>query len=164
MSYIPEDAEWYIAELVMEITVTGARRNVVHRNLFLIKAHLPIDAYEKAVEKGHEEETEYENPKGQHVTIRFRGVSKLDVVHEPLDDGVEIAFEEEIGVTESEIIAMIPGRNKLAAFVPPRPGGKHDPDYSSKEVMDMVAKMMLDERKKSRKAARSTQQPRRLQG
>ena len=70
MGYIPKDAEWYIAELLMEITVQGTRRNVLHRNLFLINAHSPEEAYDKAVRTGKSEETEYENLKDQHVEIR----------------------------------------------------------------------------------------------
>jgi len=32
MAYIPTDAQWYVAEIVEQITVEGDSRNVVHKN------------------------------------------------------------------------------------------------------------------------------------
>jgi hypothetical protein len=52
MGYIPEDAKWYLAEIVEEITVEEDSRNVVHRNLHLIRADSPEEAYRKAIELG----------------------------------------------------------------------------------------------------------------
>lgn len=57
MGYIPADSEWYIAELVMEITVHGAVSNIVHRDSMLIHAHSPDEAYRKAFELGQRGET-----------------------------------------------------------------------------------------------------------
>ena len=149
MGYIPKDAEWYIAELVMEITVHGARCNVIHRNLFLINARSPEEAYQKAVHIGQTGNTEYQNPKDQYVEIRFKGVSKLDVVYEPLEDGAELSFEEQLGVSESEIQDMIPPKENLAVFTPPRPGKEHDPDYRSAGVMEEAARMLSEDIEKA---------------
>jgi len=149
MGYIPEDAEWYLAELVMEITVHGGRCNVIHRNLTLINAHSPDEAYSRAIRVGQEGETRYKNPKDQLVEIRFRGISRLNVVYEPLEDGSELLFEEELSLTEFEIQRMIPAKRDLAVFTPPRPGEEHDPDYRSKAVMqeavNLVKKVRPDE-------------------
>jgi hypothetical protein len=41
MAYIPKDAKWYIAELVMEFQIEGESRNVVHVNIVLIRADSP---------------------------------------------------------------------------------------------------------------------------
>lgn len=142
MGHIPIDAEWYIAELAMEITVHGARCNVLHRNLILINAHSPEEAYEKAIKTGWKGETDYKNLKDQSVEIRFRGVSKLDVIYEPLEDGAELYFEEQLGVPESEIKRMIPPKEKLDAFTPPSPGKEHDPDYRSKPVVEEAVRML----------------------
>jgi hypothetical protein len=142
MGYIPSDAEWYIAEVVMEITVHGARRNALHRNLVLINAHSPQEAYDKALRIGQNGETEYENLKDQLVEIRFRGISKLDVVYEPLEDGAELAFEEQLGVPESEIQRMIPPKEALDAFTAPSPGKERDPDYRSKGVVEEAVRML----------------------
>ena len=102
MGYIPADTEWYISELVIEITVHGARCNVLHRNLVLIHSSSPEEAYAKAVHLGQDSETEYKNLKDQLVQFRFRGVSKLDVIYEPLVDGAELYFEEQVGIPEPE--------------------------------------------------------------
>lgn len=144
MGHIPSDAEWYIAELVMEITVHGAAANIVHRNSMLIHADSPNEAYDKALVLGKEGETQYINPKDQRVQIRFRGVSKLDVIYEPLEDGAELYFEEQRGVSQSEIDKLIPPKEKLEVFTPPMPGREHDPDYRSKAVVEEAVRMMGD--------------------
>lgn len=146
MGHIPDDAEWYVAELVIEITVHGALRNVLHRNLILIHAHEPEEAYAKAIQNGKNGETQYTNPKDQLVEIRFRGVAGLDVVIDPLGDGAELRFEEEQGVPETEIQRMIVPKNQLKAFTPPNPGQERDPDYRSKTVMEKAVKMLIDKR------------------
>jgi hypothetical protein len=38
MGYIPTDAKWYLADIVMEITIQGDSRNVVHVNTTLVRA------------------------------------------------------------------------------------------------------------------------------
>ncbi len=143
MGYIPKDAEWYIADLVMEVTVHGARLNVVHRNLMLIHAHSPEEAYEKAQKFGRDGETSYHNSKGQFVEIGFRGIAKLDVVYEPFEDGAELAFEELIGVSSQDIQAMIPSKDRLDVFIPPTPGRERDPDYRSQAIIDQALAMGL---------------------
>ncbi len=52
MGYIPEDAKWYLADIVQQITVEDEPRNVVHTNLVLIRADSPEEAYQKAIELG----------------------------------------------------------------------------------------------------------------
>jgi hypothetical protein len=141
MGHIPVDAGWYIADLLMEITVQGASRNVIHRNLTLIRANLPEEAYLKAEKIGREGETSYHNPKGQIVEIRYRGIVKLDVVHEPLEDGAELAFEELIGLSEQDIKGMIPPKEKLDIFILPMPGKERDPDYRSQDIIDEAVRM-----------------------
>ena len=142
MGHIPDNAEWYIANLVMEITVSGARSNVVHRNLVLISASSPEEAYIKAAENGRSAETEYKNLKDQLVQIRFRGIAQLDVLYEPLADGSELNFEERLAVTEPEIQAMIPPKERLNIFTPPTPGLDKDPDYRSAAVIEMAVAML----------------------
>ena len=132
MEHIPTDAEWYVADLVMEITVSGTTRNAVHRNLTLIRADSPREAYEKALHFGRKAETSYDNPQGELVTIEFRGVAQLHALLEDFYDGGELTFEERIGVSPEEIGRMIPPKEQLRAFVSPKPGRKHDPDYRYK--------------------------------
>jgi hypothetical protein len=147
MGHIPAGAEWYIADLVMEITVHGETLNVVHRNLTLIHAASPEEAYEKAQRIGHENETCYHNRKNQSVEIQFRGIAKLDVIYEPLEDGSELAFDELVGVSSDDIRRMIPLRDQLDVFTPPAPGTERNPDYGSQDVMDQALKMSTDDGK-----------------
>ena len=142
MGYIPKVTEWFIAELLMEIRVHGARCNILHRNLILINAHSPEEAYAKAIRNGQNGETDYKNLKDQSVEIRFKGISKLDVIYDPLEDGAELYFEEQLDVPESEILLMIPPREKLDVFTPPRPGEDRDPDYRSKDVVEEAVRML----------------------
>jgi hypothetical protein len=41
MAFIPKAAIWYIAQVVLEITVEGETRNVVHIDYMLIRADSP---------------------------------------------------------------------------------------------------------------------------
>jgi hypothetical protein len=141
MGYIPADAEWYLADLVMEITIHGASSNVVHRNLTLIRASLPEEAYQKAQNIGHGSETSYHNPKGQLVEIRYRGIAKLDVIGEPLEDGAELTFEEMIGLSSPDIQRMIPPKDRLDVFVSATPGRERNPDYRSQAIIDQALRM-----------------------
>ncbi len=144
MGHIPHDTEWFTADLIMEIIVHGSEKNVVHRNLRLIRAKLPEEAYEKATKVGRASETSYQNPMGQRVEIHFRGIAKLDAIYEPLEDGAEIAFEELTGISEEEILSMIPPKNRLDAFIPPTPGMKRDPNYSSQAVVEQALKICAE--------------------
>ena len=74
MAFIPSDAKWYVAELIEEIRVEGDARNVVHRNLVLVGADSPEEAYQRALDIGSEHEATYDNLEGKKVTIAFRGL------------------------------------------------------------------------------------------
>jgi hypothetical protein len=136
VAYIPEDTQWFLAELVMEITVTGDERTVVHKNLVLVGAHSADDAYQKATELGAQSESRFENPSGNIVRIVFRGVSKLYVIYDHLEHGAELMYEEEIGLTEEEIARLIPPKETLSIFRPVTPS--KGPDYSCKEILDEI--------------------------
>ena len=144
MAYIPPDAEWYIAEIVEEIIVANDDRNVIHRNLVLINAHSPDEAYNRAIALGKGGETEYENPLGQRVVIKFRGLSSLDVIHDLIEHGAELRFLESVSVPEAEIIKLLKSKEQLEVFqdIGPRRG----PDYASKEVVDEAIELMAKNR------------------
>jgi|SRR5450432_269804 hypothetical protein len=116
MAYIPENAEWCVAEVVEEITVEGDARNVVHKNLILIHAHSPEEAYERTIEFGKQSETAYQNPDGKGVLIKFRGVHRLDVVDDPLERGAELIYTEEISVPEDKILELLKAEEQLSVF------------------------------------------------
>src|SRR5262250_878679 len=103
MGHVSAGAKWYITELVEEITVEGDPRNVVHRNFILIRADSPEEAYQKAFKFGEQGETSYDNPQGHRVEIKFRGIADLDVIHDELEDGAELMFCSQVGLTEEEL-------------------------------------------------------------
>jgi hypothetical protein len=143
--------EWYLAELVMRITVAGDPRNVVHQNLFLIRADSADEAYEEAIQLGKSEETSYDNPAGKAVHFHFEGVSGLVEIMGELEDGEELDFHYTIAMPEEKIRSLVPPRDRLRAFLPPRwtrPELRDEgPDYTSREIMAKVARMMEAERK-----------------
>lgn len=136
MSYIPEDAEWYLADILMEITVEGDSRNVVHTNTVLIRAGSPDEAYEKALTKGRTEEISYQNPDGRLVTFLFKGLRDLIVIQEQLEDGAELTYTERIGMPEDELQKLITPKNELSVFEPI--SLSQGPDYSCGEIMKEV--------------------------
>ena len=113
MAYIPADAKWYLAEIVMHITVEGDPRNVVHTNLVLVRADSPEEAYEKATELGVAGETQYESPAGRQVNIRFRGLHDLNVIHDEWEHGAEIIFSEVLGLDEAAIRKWVTSKEEL---------------------------------------------------
>ncbi len=129
------EPQWYLAELVMEITITGTTRNVVHRNLTLVRADSPAEAYEKSVHLGKKAETSYNNPAGNLVRHVFRGVAELELAVWGVEDGSELRFEEHVGIATDEIERWIPPKEELAVFRELRARPKDDTDYSSAEVI-----------------------------
>ena len=140
MAYISRNAEWYVAEIVEEITVEGDPRNVVHRNLVLIQARSPEEAYDRTIEAGKQGEGTYRNPSGKHVAIKFRGICELSVVHDDLEHGAELRYSEEISVPEDKIVELVKAREQMSVFQEIEPSG--GPDYSSKEVVEEAYELM----------------------
>lgn len=138
-----QDREWFLATLIMEITVEGEARNVVHRNLYLVSGCSLEEVYHKALRLGNASENTYENPAGRLVRHNFRGIAQLEALVdcEP-EDGAELAFEQDIGVPENEIRASIPSRDRLRAFSQPHPPGNDVPDYSSRDALRGVAEVL----------------------
>lgn len=130
------EQSWFIAELIMEITVAGDSRNVIHRNHVLIKASSNEEAYLKANHLGHCAETSYKNPAGEAVKIKFIGVADLDEILDPLEDGAEVLFHYNVDVSKQELGSLIPEKGRLRAFSPRR--RSNGPDYASAEIVNLV--------------------------
>ena len=141
MAYIPDNAKWYLATLVEEIAVEGDSRNVVHENLVLVRADSPEQAYENALDLGKNSEVSYGNPEGRLVRIRFRGLSELNVVHDELEHGAELSYQQLVGVPEEQIRGLLRRKEDLAVFQPISPAV--GPNYSSGEVLE-AAKRLID--------------------
>jgi hypothetical protein len=134
MGYIPESAKWYLAEMVEHITVEGDPRNVVHTNLVLVRADSPEEAHQKAIELGAAGEQSYENPEGKWVKVRFRGLHDLNVIHDELEHGAELIYQEDVGFDEAGIREWVTPKEELGIFrpIPPSTGPTTAREMSSK--------------------------------
>lgn len=136
-AYIPEDARWYLAEIVLEHRVQNDPGNVVHANLHLIEARSPEEAHRKAIELGRTGESVYRNTDGAEVRTVFRGLRSLTVVYEELEDGAELAYDEYVGLSEEALSRQIPPREELAVFRPRRMS-VDGPNYMPDDVMRKI--------------------------
>ena len=59
--------------------------------------------------------------------VLFRGLRELNVIHEPLEDGAEIMYTEDIGVPEERLREWGRPRERLGVFrlIVPRAGGQN---------------------------------------
>jgi hypothetical protein len=139
MAFIPKGARWYIAQVVVELTVAGDARNVVHVNYLLVGADSPQEAYEKALRLGREHETTYLNANMKEVRARFCGLRNLAVVYDALEDGAELLYEEKVGLSQNELQALTKPMESLAVFRPVQEG--QGPDYGSEEIRREAKKL-----------------------
>jgi Domain of unknown function (DUF4288) len=133
MGYISKDAKWYLAEIVVQITVEDDPRIVVHTNMVLIHADSPEQAYEKANELGKQSDTSYDNSEGKLVTIKFRGLHDLNVIHDKLEHGAEIIYREDLVMNEQEIQGLVSAKKDLGVFAPIEPS--RGPNYAAEDIM-----------------------------
>jgi len=143
MAYIPQNAKWYLAWIVVETIIEGDPRNVVHTNLMLVRADSPDEAYAKAIEIGKAAEMAYENPQGKPVASVFHGLRELCVIYDDLKHGAELSYEEEFGVANEEIERGVKPKEKLAVFSEEDITEK--PDYMPKEIADELEKRFSKE-------------------
>jgi hypothetical protein len=142
MAYVPENAEWYWAEVIAEITIDGDDRNVLHRNIFLIQANSPNEAYEKALLLGKEHESSYRNPQGGIVRTRFHGLVDLGVIYDNLEHGAELFYKEDIAVSPEQIQKWVRPKDQLSLFrAEERSDIQARPDYRSGEIVDEARKL-----------------------
>jgi hypothetical protein len=116
MPFIPKNAEWYLAEIVIEFQVETDDRNIVHVNFMLIEASSPEEAYNKALRLGQISNGEHINDEGNRVKVAFRGLRNLHVIYEPLEDGAEILYEEHQGISESNLGKLVRPKEMLNVF------------------------------------------------
>lgn len=113
MPYIPPRAKWFLADIVMETTVQDEPGNLVHINLTLIRASSLAEAYERSLQVGQDSEGTYQNLDGRMVTTRFRGLRDLKVIHEELEHGSEIAYDELEDQDENHIQGLLRSKEDL---------------------------------------------------
>ena len=134
LAYIPKDALWYLADVVLEHTVDGDPCNVVHVNLLLIEADSPERAYEKAIALGQGSEQTFANPEGREVRVTSRGLRDLNMIHDELEDGAELAYEESTCVPEERLSTWLRAREQLSVFGE-RQAKRELPNYMPGSVM-----------------------------
>jgi hypothetical protein len=134
MGFIPKGARWYLADIVLEHVIEGERRNLVHVNRHLVEAASPEEAYKKASKLGRENQLRYLNTDGMRVRLKFRGLRELNVIHDDLEDGAELSYEEVVAVPESTLKRWATPKKELGVFAPRRPrrGG---PNYMPLTIM-----------------------------
>jgi hypothetical protein len=89
MSDSPENARWFIAELIEELILSGNVRNVVHRKTRVIFADSHQDAFEKALALSTEHETSYINQKHDAPQTRYWCFHELNLMSEEKASKVE---------------------------------------------------------------------------
>jgi hypothetical protein len=113
--WIPNDMEWFLADLIQQFTFEdGSHR--VWVNTILVKATSIEEAYEKALGFGEVYNSSFTNTDQEEVKVFFRGLRDLFLIHDKLEDGAELIYEEYEEVTEDEIAAMVTPKEKLTAF------------------------------------------------
>jgi len=134
MGYVPKDARWYLADVVLEHVIEDDRRNLVHVNAHLVEAASPEEAYKKACELGRSSQRRYLNTDHKRVHVKYRGLRELNVIHDDLEDGVELSFEEIVSVPESRLKRWVKPKKELGVFAPRRPRTR-GPNYMPLSVM-----------------------------
>jgi CBS-domain-containing membrane protein len=85
---------------------------------------------------GRSGDSEYFNPAGNLVTIKFRGISFMDVIHDALEDGAELTFSSQIDVAPDELKRMLRSKEELTLF---RRNARLDgPDVASGEIVEEI--------------------------
>ncbi len=143
MGYIPKDAQWYLADVIVELRIEGEPRSLIHINTLLVLADSPEEAHQKAWALGQQEEHLYENTDGRRVAVLFRGLGELNVIHDELEHGAELVYRERVGLSEEQICALIKPKDHLGVFAPGEPSA--GPNYMPKSVMDELRKAGPDE-------------------
>lgn len=151
MNDIPKDVDWFIAQIVVLISVSD-EGSVGHINYVLIKANSLDEAYRKARRVGELEESTHLNKRGNKVDVEFLGLKSLTPVYEDLEDGSEILYDEIPGTGRSEMRSLVRKRSELVGTGPGRT--RSAPDYGYPEI-EREAKLLVRKlRAKARQSPR----------
>ncbi len=143
MGFIPSNTTWFLADLVVARSIEDDPRTVVHINTVLVRADSAEEAYLRATEIGREEEHTYENTDGKLVTVVFRGLRELAVIHDELEHGAGLMYRERVVLTEEELGQMETPKEWLSVFAPRK--ASSGPNYMPGSVMDMLGRSGFSE-------------------
>jgi hypothetical protein len=129
------DGGWYLADLVVELTVGGQPLRAVHVNSVLVSAPDAEEAYQLSIELGREFDTQDLNPAGEVVTTRFIGIKELSYIDTHLEHGTEIFYRETFHPVVGEVPLRIPPREELDVFRPRHFSIRKPIDYSSGRIV-----------------------------
>ena len=133
------DTRWYLADIVLEHIILGNPRNVVHVNTHLIKARTPDEAYRKALALGRSKQSRYLNTDRRMVRVAFRGLRELVLIHDRIEDGVELMWEESVGVSPTRLRKRLRAKASLAVFAPVKARARSRvPNYMPESVMKQL--------------------------
>lgn len=121
---------------MVQIRVEDDARILVHVNTVLVRADSPEQAYDEAMRLGRDNEQEYENSDNKLVHTTFRGLRDLNVIHDELEHGAELAYSQESVHSEEEAQAFVRNHRDLAVFTERRPSC--GPKYAAKWVVDKL--------------------------
>jgi hypothetical protein len=119
MGFVPEGAKWFLAQILLLTEFEGREESELQISWRLVRADTVDDAYNNAIRHGRERELTYTNIYNEKVTIKFVGLQDLDVIHDPLEDGAELAFEVVENPSSSEIASRSKAKHELSLFTPP---------------------------------------------
>jgi hypothetical protein len=134
MAYIPDDAEWYLADVILEVKPDDGLSSRVWINTHLIRAGSPEEAYTKAEQLGRNAEETNINATGGAVAYIYRGLASLQVIYEKLEDGAEISWTEYDDLSSEEIEKFVCPKDELEVF-DPLESQETNPRYLSKALM-----------------------------
>jgi hypothetical protein len=142
VAYIPADAKWYLADIVIDHQIDGDPRHVVHVELILIRADSPEQAYAEAERIGRESELEYENTEGRVVRVVYRGLKGLNVIHDELEHGAELAYAEHVCEGDDAVRGLVTEKSRLNVFRPREVSA--GPNYMPGSVADQLGEAGFD--------------------
>jgi hypothetical protein len=116
MGYIPQNAKWYLAEIVEEISIEDEAELIAHINLVLVRADSPEEAYEGALGLGRQHNISYLNTDGKEVQCVFRGLHDLNIIHDELEHGAEIIYEKREGLNQQQMAKLVKHKGDLGIF------------------------------------------------
>jgi Domain of unknown function (DUF4288) len=119
VGYIPPGARWYLADIVEEFKIEGEPNNVVHTNS-------PEHAWQRANEIGRQSVATYKNSDGKFVSVAFRGLRDLNVIHDKLVHGAELIYSRRVGMAEHELEKWVSPKEHLGVFRPIEALGDQD--------------------------------------